>query len=178
MTVTVIIIIAAVIYQVLTTHQALSYAVYMNYFPKMATAIYLLLHVLLTLHHWHSFFPSYGGLCPLPLNLSGHLWVSWPREFDKSDDAMCALKSLQLSLSLSLRDADLGTQSPCCKQAPTTWGNCMEMLQLTAPAGGGVPTSTAKHVQDSKMSPTAAAISLQLHSGPWARNTLASLANL
>lgn len=69
----------------------------------MATAIYLLLHVLLTLHHWHSFFPSYGGLCPLLLNLSGHLWVSWPREFDKSD-AMCALKSLQLLLSLSLSE--------------------------------------------------------------------------
>lgn len=47
MTITVIIIIAAVIGQVLTTLQALFYAVYVYCFPKMAAAIYLRLHHLL-----------------------------------------------------------------------------------------------------------------------------------
>lgn len=83
MTITVIIIIAAVIGQVLTTLQALFYAVYVYCFPKMAAAIYLRLHNLLHCItdilpiKWWSISPSLEAQWTPVTALTNRIWQKW-----------------------------------------------------------------------------------------------------
>lgn len=80
---------------------------------------------------WWTMSPSLEPQWTFVSVLTKRIWQKWCY--------VCLKVIIAFVVSLSLWDADLGTQPPCYKQAPTTCGNCMEKLQLTTPAWGGGP---------------------------------------
>lgn len=140
-------------------------------FPKTATAIYLLLHILLH-------FPSNDTGVYITFPWSSVDTCDCPDQQNLTKVMVCVLwrhygfHCLSFSLEMLILGASHHVASKHRPHGETTCRCFSWQLQV------GVPTSTAKHVQDCKMSPSSAAISLQLHSRPWARNTLVSPANL
>lgn len=102
----------------------------------MASAIYLILHVLLTPCHWHS---SHQMLVyiPFPWTSNRHLWLPWPTEIDRRD-AMWFLKPCHkgntaficLSLEMLILESSRHVVRKVRPHGETTGGYFSWQLQL------------------------------------------------